>query len=71
MQRRQCLIKRHLFLQLFSYPKVLQVSQIGQSHASLLSWFVHPALAKPDVMNNTRVSQLAIDINNVLAKNRL
>ena len=53
---------------MFSYPKILQVSLLSVSHASLLSWSVHPSLAKPDVMNNTRVSQLAIAINSILAR---
>jgi len=46
----------------------MQVQLLGTSHASLLTWFVHPTLAKPDVMNNTRVTQLAADINTILSR---
>jgi hypothetical protein len=53
---------------MFSYSKIMQVQLLGTSHASLLTWFVHPSLAKPDVMNNTRVTQLAADINTILSR---
>ena len=54
--------------QMFSNSKIAQVSMLSTSHASLLTWFVHPSLAKPDVMNNSRVTQLATDINTILSR---
>jgi hypothetical protein len=53
---------------MFSAAKVTQVQLISSSHASLLSWSVSPTLARPDVMNNSRVAQLTADINTVLTR---
>ena len=53
---------------MFSFAKVSQVPLLSSSHAALLSWDVSPRLARPDVMNNTRVAQLTADINTVLAR---
>ena len=54
--------------QLFSFSKVSQVPLLSSSHAALLSWVVSPTLARPDVMNNTRVAQITADINTVLSR---
>jgi hypothetical protein len=53
---------------MFSLSKLSQVPVLSSSHASLLSWSVSPRLARPDVMNNTRVAQLTADINAVLSR---
>ena len=53
---------------MFSAAKVTQVQLLSTSHAALLSWSVSPSLARPDVMNNTRVAQLTADINTVLSR---
>jgi hypothetical protein len=41
---------------------------LSASHASLLTWSIDPRLARPDVMNNSRVAQLTNDINTVLTR---
>ena len=56
------------FFQMFSFSKVSTVQLLSASHASLLSWSVDPRLARPDVMNNTRVAQMSLDINTVLTR---
>ena len=53
---------------MFSFAKVTQVPLLSASHASILSWSVSPRLARPDVMNNSRVAQLTADINTVLSR---
>ena len=53
---------------MFSFAKTAQVPLLSTSHAALLSWFVNPSLARPDVMNNTRVAQLTADINTVISR---
>ena len=53
---------------MFSPSKVTQVPLLSASHAALLTWSVSPRLARPDVMNNTRVAQLTADINTVLSR---
>jgi hypothetical protein len=53
---------------MFSFGKVSQVPLLSSSHAALLSWIVSPTLARPDVMNNSRVAQLTADINTVLSR---
>jgi hypothetical protein len=62
------LVDFSVFFQFFSSAKVIQTPLISSSHASILTWFVSPYFAKPDVMNNTRVNQLGSDITTVLQR---
>ena len=53
---------------MFSASKINQAPLLSSSHASLVTWFVSPTFARPEIMNNTRVGQLTIDINTALSR---
>jgi hypothetical protein len=60
--------KKCISFKIFSFAKVAQVTPLSSSHAAVLSWSVSPLLARPDVMNQSRVAQLGSDINTAMTR---